>query len=199
MRANETICNHVTSHPARDRCLCGTFVSSPLQFDRCLWTLVCSWGSVRASGDVSSVQIWTEGMSDPVLDQSSHHSHSVREDKIQTVTSGFCCCCSFCKISNPPRRLCYLCHHAISSMCTSPLADSFFPLAAGWTLNRRSENISVCKPQRRREGETKTGCQSPRVCVCLHIQGCEYVYTDIALGLPNKIGPEVPWDRKELP
>lgn len=87
-------------------------------------------GSACAGGDVSSVRIRTEGMSDPVPDQSSHHSHSVREDKIQTVTSGFCCCC-FCKISNPPRRLCYLCHHATSSMCTSVFADSRSPLAAG--------------------------------------------------------------------
>ncbi len=45
-------------------------------------------GLLRASGDVLSAQIGTENMSDPVLDQSSHHSRSVREDKIQTVTSG---------------------------------------------------------------------------------------------------------------
>lgn len=45
-------------------------------------------GLLRASGDVLSAQIGTENMSDPVPDQSSHHSRSVREDKIQTVTSG---------------------------------------------------------------------------------------------------------------
>lgn len=45
-------------------------------------------GLLRASGDVSSAQIGRENMSDPVPDQSNHHSHSVREDQMQTVTSG---------------------------------------------------------------------------------------------------------------
>lgn len=126
-RVNGTICNPITSNTASDRWLCGTFVSSALQFFA--YEHYMFGGFWRACGHVLRAQTWTENMSDPVPDQSSHHSNSVTEDKIQTVTSGSlaaAAACCFCEISNAFWHLCYLCHHIISFMCFS--STHFFAL-----------------------------------------------------------------------
>lgn len=85
------------------------------------------WGLLRASRDVLSARLGTENMSDPVLDQSSHHSCSVREDKMQTVTSGLLAgaAAASAKAQNPLQHLCYLCHHIISYvlLCYIPLTS----------------------------------------------------------------------------
>lgn len=81
-RVNGTFYNHITSHHIQS--LTGGFVG--LCFERCadlslLFEHQHVWGLLPARRDVLN-------MSDPGLDQSSHHSRSVREDKMQTVTSG---------------------------------------------------------------------------------------------------------------
>lgn len=125
------------------------------------------WGFLRAGGDVFRAQIWTENMSDPVPDQSSHHSRSVREDKIQTVTSGSLAAAAASAKSQTRSDILVISIITMFPLCASLLCTSSrsvsFSLslrAAGWSLNQRSENISACKPHREREGETKTGCQS---------------------------------------
>lgn len=97
----------------------GLGVSSALRFYLCLGTPVCfgafacRWGCVECSD-----RNW-ENMSEPVLDQSSHHSRSVWEDKMQTVTSGSlaaAAAAASAKAQTRLRHLCYLCHHIMSFM-----------------------------------------------------------------------------------
>lgn len=103
------------------------------------------WGLLRASRDVLSARLGTENMSDPVLDQISHHSCSVREDKMQTVTSSLLAgaAVASAKAQNPLQHLCYLCHHIISCMCFSAAFLSplclFLSFTAGCSSNLESE------------------------------------------------------------
>lgn len=103
------------------------------------------WGLLRASRDVWSAWLGTENMSDPVSDQSRHHSCSVSEDKMQSVTSGLLAgaAAASAKAQNPLQHLCYLCHHIISCMCfsatfLSPLCF-FLSFTAGCSSNLESE------------------------------------------------------------
>lgn len=121
-RDNGTICNHITSKTAQDRWLCGTSVSSTAALSL-LTNATRVWGLLLASRDVLSAQLGTENMSDPVLDQSSCHCLSVREDKMHTVTSG--CWLLVQMLQTPLRHLCYLCHHPVSFMRFSPLTSLF--------------------------------------------------------------------------
>lgn len=169
MRVNGTICNHITSNSAHDRWLCGTFVSSALQFFALLTNgsafsraFACQWGCVACSD-----RNWEYVRSCAGSKQPSLSLCQGRQTTDCHIWLAGCCCC-FCKSSNPLQHLCYLCHHIISFLCasllrSSPLFVSFFLLlrAAAWTLSQKSKNISACKSHGEREGESKTGCQSP--------------------------------------
>lgn len=150
-------------------------------------------GLLRATVDVLSSQIGTENMSDALLDQSSHHSRSVRKDKMQTVTSGSLAAAASAKAQNPLRHLCYLCHQIISFVCFSAMIPSLLSVSFfydklqlerwirdRWTLVRVSPT-----------GRDKVSRKQD-------VRALMWIYSGIAFALPNKIRPEVAWDRKQL-
>lgn len=117
MRVNGTICNHVTSHSAHDRWLCGTFVSSALQFYLCLRTLACLGAFARQLGCVECSDRNRECVRSCAA--SKQPSLSICRGRQNTDCHIWLAGCCFCKSSNPLRHLCYLCHHIVSFMCFS--------------------------------------------------------------------------------
>lgn len=196
----------ITSH--HNQPLTGGFVG--LLFHE-LWSSVFAyehqhvWGLLRASRDVLSARLGTENMSDPVLDQTSHHSLSVREDKMQTVTSGCWLLPLLLLLQKLKTHSNIFVISAITSLplcasllCFSHPSASFFLLlpAVAQTLNQRSDNISACNPHR---GEKVIRKQDVRAtCLWVFTYSGMWIYTEIAFALPNKIRPEVAWDRKEF-
>lgn len=138
MRVNGTISNHITSHPARDRWLSGTFVSSSLRIYLCLRTATCLGVLLHASDDVLRAQIRAENMSDPLLDQRSHQSRC-REGQnawlLHLHLAGWCCC--FCESSNPRRHFCYYLYYFPYAPLTS--LRLFLSLTRSCSLNFESE------------------------------------------------------------
>lgn len=169
-------------------------VSSALQFSLCLWKLACLGAFCVPAGMCRAyAQIWSESMSDPVQDQSSHHSRSVRDDKMQAVTSGSPAA-AFVK-----HHLCYLSHHTVSLVCQN--AAHIFILclfllrsAEGWTLNQL-ENINACKQKAERDGEMKN-VRASRLWVFTY--SVMWIHAEIVFALPNKRRSEVASYRKEL-
>lgn len=157
-------------------------VSSALQFSLCSWKWACLGAFCEPAGMCCAyAQIWSESMSDPVQDQSSHHSHSVRDDKMQAVTSSSpaaaCCFCCFCKASTSS-DIYVISLITLFSLCPKMLPISSFSVSSFYEALQVEPWISwrtFLLVSRKQRETVRWKMSELRGCECLHIQWCEYM------------------------
>ena len=147
---------------------------------------VCQWWCVECSN-----RNWEYVRS--LLDQSSHHSCSVRNDKMQAVTFGSQAAAASAN-TQAQSHIFVISDITLFLSCASLLCSSYFSPSLSffhdklqlepWIRDRRI--LELVSPTGREKVSRK---QDVRVLM--------WIFTEIAFALPNKIRPEVPWDRKE--